>query len=96
MSVNEIFEVLRNEKNKAREKYKAEIKGFFGSYAKGEADSKSDVDILVAFDESADLFDLVGLAIFLEEKVEQKVDIVPESDIRKELREQILKEAIWI
>jgi hypothetical protein len=42
------------------------------------------------------LFDLVGLADFLEEKLNVKVDIVSERAIRQEIKEQILKEVVMV
>ena len=59
-----------------------------------EQEPESDIDILVDFEDEADLFDLTGLAIFLEEEFQRKVDIVPKQSLRYELRESVLKEAI--
>jgi hypothetical protein len=56
----------------------------------------SDIDILVDFDEEADLFDMAGLSIFLQERLNIKVDIVPRRSIREELKESILKETLYI
>jgi predicted nucleotidyltransferase len=63
---------------------------------RGEQTINSDIDILTNFKDDADLFDLVGLGQFLEEKLQQKVDIVPEDALRKELKNKILKEAVYI
>lgn len=79
-----------------RQKYKAEIKGIFGSYVRGEQKEDSDVDILVRFLEGATLFNFVGLADYLEERLKLKVDIVPVDTIRQEIKEDILKEAIYL
>ena len=57
---------------------------------------ESDVDILVRFKEGATLFDLVGLAEFLEERIGIKVDIVSERALRPKLKEQILKEVVTV
>ncbi len=49
----------------------------FGSYANDEATKDSDVDLLVYFDESiASLFDLSGLKLDIQEKLNKKVDII--------------------
>lgn len=49
----------------------------FGSYATGENTEKSDVDLLVYFDEKiASLFDLSGLKLDMEDKLLTKVDVV--------------------
>jgi hypothetical protein len=52
------------------------------------------VDILVRFVEGATLFDFVGLADFLEEKLGVKVDVVSDRAVREELRDEILKEVV--
>ncbi len=49
----------------------------FGSYANGENTEGSDVDLLVYFDERvASLFDLSGLKLDIQEKLNTKVDVV--------------------
>ena len=49
----------------------------FGSYANDEATKDFDVDLLVYFDESiASLFDLSGLKLDIQEKLNKKVDII--------------------
>jgi len=94
--VNEIINVLSGLREEIRSKFKAEIIGVFGSYVRGEQKKSSDIDILVRFLEGATLFDFVGLANFLEEKLNIKVDIVPIDTIRKEIKEDVLKEAIYL
>lgn len=96
MKKEDIIKILKETKDDARQNYKAEIKGIFGSYARGEEKSSSDVDILVMFFEGATLFNFVGLADFLEEKLNARVDIVPIDTVRTEIKKQVLKEVIYI
>lgn len=96
MPLSEILNILRNVKAEVRQRYKAEIKEVFGSYVRGEEGAGSDIDMLVEFDKRADLFDFVGLGLFLEEKLNRKVDIVPKGALREELRESVLKEAVSV
>lgn len=56
--VEEIQKIIAAEKEEIRRKYKAEIKGIFGSYARGDFHADSDLDLLTDFDEDADLLDL--------------------------------------
>ena len=86
--------VLKDLKREIRNKYKAELLGIFGSFARGEQTSKSDLDVLVLFDTDATLFDFVGLSIFLEEKLGIKVDIVPQDTLRKEIKEKVLSDVV--
>lgn len=91
-----IIETLRELKDEIRQKYKAEIKAIFGSYVRGEQKESSDLDILVMFFKGATLFDFVGLADYVEEKLKLKVDIVPIDTIREEIKEDISKEAVYL
>ena len=87
---------LKNLRNEIGQKYKAEIIGIFGSYVRGEQKQESDIDILVRFFDGATLFDLNGLANFLERELDLKVDIVSERALREELREEIMKEVVQV
>ena len=94
--IEEIKEILKNHKDEIKREFKAEIIGVFGSYVRGEEKLESDIDILVRFKEGATLFDLVGLAEFLEEKLGIRADVVSERALRPELKEQILKEVVAV
>ncbi|MCL6613168.1 MAG: nucleotidyltransferase family protein [Firmicutes bacterium] len=75
-------------------RYKARELALFGSFARGEQDRQSDVDLLVEFTPEADLLDMVGLAQFLEERLQRAVDVVPKASLRAEIRDSVLSEAI--
>jgi predicted nucleotidyltransferase len=93
--IRPVIKILKNLEDEIRRKYKAEIIGIFGSYARGEQRKGSDIDIIVEFDKGATLFDVVGLSLFLEEKLKiKKVDIVPKDAVREELKEEIFKEVV--
>ncbi|MCL0072250.1 nucleotidyltransferase family protein [Thermodesulfovibrionales bacterium] len=92
----EILKVLKEVKDEVRQRYMAEVEGLFGSFARDEEGIQSDVDILVKFKEGANLLHLVGLSLFLEEKLRFSVDIVPLDSLREEIRDEVLKEAIYL
>lgn len=96
MKKDEILTAIKSLSNTIKENYHADVIGLFGSFVRGEEKDTSDIDILVEFDEAADLFDFVGLSIFLEEKLGRKVDVVPRDTVRPELKEIILKEAVSV
>ncbi len=96
MTAGNILTTIRSLKDQVRQNYKAEIKGIFGSYVRGDQTSQSDIDVLVEFDHGADLFDFVGLSQFLEERLSCKVDVVPLSSLREEIKAYVLKEAIYL
>lgn len=69
----------------------------FGSVAKGNAGSKSDVDILVKFrSNKKTLLDLVGLKLDLEKKLRAKVDVLTYDSINPLLKKIILNERVKI
>lgn len=96
MSSTDLLAKLRELKHEIVTLYKAREIGLFGSFVRQEQDASSDIDLLVEFDEEADLFDLVGLALFLEEKLQRKVDVVPKSALRAEIRDPVLREVVTV
>ena len=69
----------------------------FGSFARGEAKAKSDVDILIEYkSKNKSLFDLVDLKSDLEKILDRKVDVVTYNSIYWRIREQILAEQVVI
>ena len=95
-TLEEIVETIKDLKEEIEKRYKAEIIGVFGSFARGEQKETSDVDILVDFQKDATLIDFTGLSIFLEEKLGTRVDIVPKNSVREELKEKINQEVVKI
>jgi predicted nucleotidyltransferase len=96
ISAEEILVRLRELKPQILQRFRAKEIQLFGSSVRREQDPGSDIDILVDFEDVADLFDLTGLAIFLENEFQQKVDVVPKRALREELQESILNEAVAI
>ncbi len=64
----------------------------FGSYARGDDTSSSDIDILVDLPEGLTLLDFVGMKMELEESLNKKVDLITYKSIHKLLRKAILSE----
>lgn len=92
----EIRDILTKNKKIIQEKYKVKKIGIFGSYVRGEQKEDSDLDIIVDFSEPVSLLKLVNFENFLGNITGLKVDVVPESDIRPELRDNILNEASYL
>jgi len=90
----EILKTLKGLQAEIKTKYKVREMGVFGSVVRGEQKTTSDIDVLADFEDDADLFDLVGLGLFLEERLGQKVDVVPVRALRKEIKETVLKEVV--
>ncbi|MDD5621452.1 MAG: nucleotidyltransferase domain-containing protein [Candidatus Pacebacteria bacterium] len=65
----------------------------FGSLARNANDAKSDVDMLIEFKgNDKSLFDLTGLQLQLQEKLQKKVDLVTYDSLSPLIRESILSE----
>ena len=88
----QVLSALKELKEEIKARFKVKEIGVFGSVVRGEQGETSDIDVLVDFEQSADLFDLVGLGLFLEERLQRKVDVVDKSALRPELRETVLRE----
>lgn len=66
----------------------------FGSVARGEEREDSDIDFLVDFPQGYDLFtQRLPLCEKLMALTGRKVDLVPEHELNRHLREAVLKEA---
>ncbi|MHC4230363.1 MAG: nucleotidyltransferase family protein [Planctomycetota bacterium] len=96
MTAEKILTTIGSLKDQAMKDYKAEIKGIFGSYVRGDQTDDSDIDVLVEFQHGADLFDFVGLSQFLEEHLSCKVDVVTLSSLREELKPYVLREVVYL
>jgi predicted nucleotidyltransferase len=66
----------------------------FGSVARGEADTTSDVDFLVEMEPGRSLLDLGGLLMDLQDLLGCPVDVITEKGLRERIRDQVLKEAV--
>jgi predicted nucleotidyltransferase len=61
----------------------------FGSTARGEARSDSDIDLLVAFESPKSLLDLAQIERELSEAVGHKVDLLTEGAVSPYMREEV-------
>jgi predicted nucleotidyltransferase len=95
-NVQTLIHQLEMVAGEVQRRYRAEILGIFGSYVRGEQRETSDLDVLVKFASGATLFDLVGLADFLEERLGIRVDVVPVDALREEIRDQVFREAVYL
>jgi uncharacterized protein len=94
MSLDELVQTKREDILRTANKHGAFNVRVFGSVARGEADSESDIDLLVDMEPGRSLLDLSGLLIDLEEMLGCNVDVVTERGLRDRIRERVLKEAV--
>ena len=96
MALEKIIKILKKLKEKIKKEYKTEILGVFGSFARGEQKTTSDVDILVEFKTDADLIHYCGLSDYLEKVIGQKVDLVSLKTVRDNIRGYIMQELVAV
>lgn len=94
MKTSDILSVLSEMKPLLIDRFKVREVGLFGSFVRGDQTENSDIDVLVDFQEDADLFDLIGLSIHLEKVLQRKVDVVPKRALREEFKETVMDELI--
>jgi hypothetical protein len=66
----------------------------FGSRVRDDFTPSSDLDLLITFDDTANLFDLVGLETDFSERLGVKVDTVTPASLKTRLRDAILSSAV--
>jgi hypothetical protein len=93
--LQEISKILADHKEEIRKKYGVLLLGIFGSYARGEENETSDIDILIEIERP------IGLKFFelwdeLEKLLGCEVDLVRAKLLREEIRDEILKEVIEV
>lgn len=90
------IEKIKSKIRKILEKYRIKKAGLFGSYAKGQQNKNSDIDILLQPSKNMSLLDLSELKIELEQIFGKKVDLVSYKYIHPYLKNQILKSEVKI
>jgi predicted nucleotidyltransferase len=89
-------DTLAEHKQELRDRFKVEEIGIFGSYVRKEQKKKSDLDVLVSFSETIDLFKFVELENYLSDILGVKVDLVMKDALKPRLKERILSEAVYL
>lgn len=81
-----------------KEQYKIQQMGVFGSYARGEENENSDVDILVEFRSYIEfgLITFCQLENQLSEILGKKVDLVTKDGLKPNLGDNILQDVIYL
>ncbi len=77
-------------------KYGVKKVGIFGSYATGENNNKSDIDILIEVKKGTSLIGFVGIKLDLEDHLNKKVDLLTYKSIHPYLKKKILREEVRI
>ena len=93
--INDILNILKDNKKSLSEKYGVTDIAIFGSYVRNEHKGRSDIDIFVELKPRFRTFDnFMDLKFFLQKITAKKIDLVIKNSIRKELKPTILREAV--
>ena len=70
--------------------------GIFGSYARGEAKKRSDIDLLIQFKGRKSYFNLLDLEEELQKRLKKKIDLITYKSVNPYLKEYIFKDEVKI
>lgn len=91
-----VIRLLEREKPFLAREFGVTDLALFGSVSRDDAESGSDVDILVGFDGPATSRRYFGVQFRLEDLLGRSVDLVTEKALRPELRPYIENEAVYV
>lgn len=94
MDVYELVAQKRPEILALADRYAIKNIRIFGSVARREATTKSDIDFLVEIEPGRTLFDLGGFAYDLEHLLGRPVDVCTIPLLREQVRTQVVREAV--
>ncbi len=94
MHLNDLLKTKRDEILAIAAKHGARNIRVFGSVARDEDDSNSDIDLLVELKSGTTLLGHAALMQELEELLGVKVDVVSDRGLRDRIRDRVLKEAV--
>lgn len=94
-TLNEIIDSIVKRKSNLLEKYPIKSLAIFGSYSRNEQNEKSDLDILVEFDNKIGM-GFIDLADELENSLHLKVDLVSTKGIKERYFQAIKRDLIYV
>ena len=89
-----ILKILRQHKPELQKKYPIGKLGVFGSYARGDANEKSDIDIAVEIIGPMGL-SFVAMANEIEDLLGKKTDVVPLRSIKPQYLQSVQKDIVY-
>ena len=93
---NDILNLLREHKTVLTQRFGVVELSLFGSFARDQATEASDIDILVQFDGPATSERYFGVQFYIEDLLDQPVDLVTDKALRAEFRPYVEQEAIRV
>lgn len=95
-SVDEIISFLRLNSELLNKSFGVIRIGIFGSFARGEQTSSSDIDVVVEMDRTRkSIHTFLKLKRFLEKETGRKIDLGFEHSLKPAIKEKIMKQVIY-
>ena len=96
MNRDQALETLRAHKQTLAERFGVTGLALFGSFARDQATESSDVDVLVEFGATPDWKAYFGAVSYLEDVLGRRVDLAAISEVRKEIRPFVERDAVHV
>ncbi|MBW2566701.1 MAG: nucleotidyltransferase family protein [Deltaproteobacteria bacterium] len=94
MRCQNLLKILAQHSSEIESRFGVASLSLFGSVVRDEATAESDVDILVTYVQPPGIFGFLELKEYLENLLQCPVDLVTKNALKKQFREQILREAL--
>ena len=94
-NLEEIRKTIKHQKKELEEKFKVKKIAVFGSFARGDQNKESDIDILVEFREPVG-FLFIHLADYLEKILGKKVDLLTPDAIKPNRKNYIMEHLVYV
>ena len=88
--------IVGEQKKFLRDNFEVKRVGIFGSFARGENRVGSDVDMIVEFYSPIGFFSFLRLERFLSKILKRKVDLVTKRALKRAIKNDILREVVYI
>jgi len=96
MQQDAVLQILRQKNAELTKQFGVKSLSLFGSLARNEATSTSDVDLLVEFNRPVGYFGLFALQDYLEKLLGCPVDLGTPDSLKPYMRKRVMREAIRV
>jgi hypothetical protein len=97
LNINEVKEKIKKQKEYLMNNFYVKNIGVFGSYARGEQNSYSDIDLVVHFFTDKKIgFKIVSLKDYLEDVLNKSVDLINYDSMSEKIKKNVEKEVIYL
>lgn len=96
MDKQEIRKKMTNQMPFLRQRYNVKRLGIFGSVVRDQQKKGSDIDMLVEFESPIGFFDFIRLENLLTKTLNQQVDLVSRKAIKSTIKNDILRETLYV